>query len=151
MSRKFVVAVDGSEHGWKALDLAADLARLAGAQLIVVHVIRPEPVPKGLEEYARLEGIPPEELRARYLEGRRIGDRIIEDAIVRAHEKGATDVTGRVLEGDTVEEIVNAARAEGAEMLFVGSRGLSDLTGLLLGSVSHKVLQLAPCTAVAVR
>ena len=36
-------------------------------------------------------------------------------------------------------------------MVFLGSRGLGDAKGLLLGSVSHKVMHLAPCTCVAVK
>ena len=36
-------------------------------------------------------------------------------------------------------------------MIFLGSRGLGDVGGLLMGSVSHKVMHLAPCTCVAVK
>jgi nucleotide-binding universal stress UspA family protein len=36
-------------------------------------------------------------------------------------------------------------------MVFLGSHGLSDIRGLLIGSVSHKVLHQAPCTCVVVR
>jgi len=38
-----------------------------------------------------------------------------------------------------------------ADMIVMGSRGVSDLKGLVMGSVSHKVMQLAPCTCVSVR
>ena len=36
-------------------------------------------------------------------------------------------------------------------MLFLGSCGLGEITGLFLGSVSHKVMNLAPCSCVAVK
>jgi nucleotide-binding universal stress UspA family protein len=36
-------------------------------------------------------------------------------------------------------------------MIFLGSRGLGDIKGLLMGSVSHKVTQLAECTCVSVK
>ena len=36
-------------------------------------------------------------------------------------------------------------------MIFLGSRGLDDMVGLMMGSVSHKVMHLAPCTCVAVK
>lgn len=151
MTKTYVVAVDGSEHGWKALDLAADLARVSGAKLIVAHVVRLDPLPEEIKEFARLEGIPVEELVARHREMALIADRVVEEGVSRARAKGLEDVEGKVLEGDVVDEILRLTRESGAELLFVGSRGLSELKGLLLGSVSHKLLQLAPCTVVAVR
>jgi len=56
-----------------------------------------------------------------------------------------------VLEGDPAGRIVEAARKRGADLIVIGSRGLGDLQGMLLGSVSHKVAQLAPCTCIIVR
>lgn len=151
MSKKFLVAVDGSEHAWKALDLATDLARACDAALLILHVVRYEPLPEGLKEYARMEGIAEEEERARYRFGRVTGDRITSDAKARAEERGVRQVTTRGAEGNAAEEIVAAAEAEGADMIFVGSRGLSDAKSLFMGSVSHKVMHLAPCSCVAVK
>jgi nucleotide-binding universal stress UspA family protein len=151
MTRKFLVAVDGSDHGWKALELAADLGRLAGAELLVLHVIPYEPVPDGLLEYAKVEGLPADEGRARFNASRTLADRIAEDAVARARGRGVAQVAARVVEGNPADEIVALARYEGAEMIFLGSRGLSGVGSLLVGSVSHKVMHLAPCTCVAVR
>jgi nucleotide-binding universal stress UspA family protein len=47
--------------------------------------------------------------------------------------------------------ILQEARDLDAGMIVVGSRGLSDLGGLLLGSVAHKVIQLATCPVLVVR
>ncbi len=151
MSKKFLVAVDGSDHARKALDLAADLAKASGAELVILHVVRYEPLPEGLKEYARMEGIPEEEERARYHFGHVTGDRITKDAKARAHDRGLDQVTTKGAEGTPADEIVAAAESEGADMIFVGSRGLSDARSLFMGSVSHKVMHLAPCTCVAVK
>jgi nucleotide-binding universal stress UspA family protein len=56
MSKKFMVAVDGSDHGWKALDLATDLAKGSDAELIIIHVVRYEPTPEGFRQFAEAEG-----------------------------------------------------------------------------------------------
>jgi len=151
MSKKFLVAVDGSEHGWRALDLAVDLARSGDAELIVLHVVTHEPSLGGLRHFANVEGIPTEELAARYHIGKEIGDGITAEAATRARAKGLKRVSPRVTEGSPAAAIVAEAGAESVDMLFIGSRGLSDLAGLLMGSVSHKVMHLAPCNCVTVK
>ena len=64
---------------------------------------------------------------------------------------GLARVITYTAEGNTANEIVAMAKSEGVDMLFLGSRGLGEITGLLLGSVSHKVMNLAPCTCVIVK
>jgi nucleotide-binding universal stress UspA family protein len=151
MSKKFLVAVDGSDHGWKALDLASDLANVSDAELVILHVVPYEPMPEELEQFAKDEGIPIEEQRGRYHYGRLIGDKITGDAEARTRKKGISKFTTRVAEGNPADQIVALARSEGTDMVFLGSRGLGNVTGLLMGSVSHKVMHLAHCTCVSVK
>jgi nucleotide-binding universal stress UspA family protein len=151
MVKKFLVAVDGSDHGWKALDLAADLAKLSDAELIIMHVVPYEAFSEGLKQFARAEGIQIEEERARYHAGKTLADAITSKAKVRAIEHGLARVITCTAEGNTANEIVAMAKSEDVDMLFLGSRGLGEITGLLLGSISHKVMNLAPCTCVAVK
>lgn len=151
MSKKFLVGVDGSEHGWKALGLAAELAKASDTELLVVHVVPPESLPRGLQQFAKVEGMPIEEVSARYRFERSIGDNITNEAEARARKSGLTRIATRVVEGNPADQIVEQARSEGADMLFLGSRGLGDVKGMLMGSVSHKVMHLAPCTCVAVK
>ncbi len=151
MTKKFLVAVDGSDHGWKALELAVDLAKLSDAELVIVHVVRYEALPQGLEQFAKAEGIQIEEESARYRAGRTLADSITSEAKARATKHGLARVTTHTAEGNTANKIVAMAKSEGVDMLFLGSRGLGEVTGLLLGSVSHKVMNLAPCTCVTVK
>lgn len=151
MSKKFLVAVDGSDHGWKALDLAADLARACAAELVVLHVVPHQAMPEGLKKFAEVEGLSLEEAQARHKLSKAIGDKIVLEAETRARNAGLAQVETRVEEGHTANAIVAMAGSRGADMLFLGSRGLGDVQGLLLGSVSHKVMHLAPCTCVAVK
>jgi nucleotide-binding universal stress UspA family protein len=151
MSEKYLVAIDGSDHGWKALDLATKMAKAADAELIILHVVPYEPMPDGLRQFAALEGVPVEEERARFHNGKAIGDSLTREAETRVRRNGLDRVTTRVAEGSPAKEIVAAAKSQEADMILLGSRGLGDVTGLLMGSVSHKVLHLAPCSCVAVR
>ena len=151
MGKTFLVAVDGSPHGWKALDLATTLAKASGADLEVVHVVPIEPVPEGLEQWAEVEGLSADEARVRFREGRTLGDNLTREAETRAKDAGLGSVSSRVAEGNIAKEIIDHAKNIKADMIFLGSRGLSDVQGLLLGSVSHKVSHLAPCTCVLVK
>ena len=151
MSKKFLVAVDGSDHGWKALDLATSLTSPSDTELVLVHVVQSEPIPEGLEELARAERIPLEEEKARYHNSSIIGDKIILKAKERARETGFAQPTTHVVEGNISNWILKIAELEGVEMIFLGSRGLGNLESLLMGGVSHKVNQLAPCTCVTVK
>ena len=151
VSKIFVVAVDGSDHGWKALELAISLAHDSDAELIILHVVPQEPMPQGLEQYAKAEGISIEELRAQYHYRPEIGDEVTNQAVARVRKNGLARVTTRVAEGNPANEIADLAKSAGADMIFIGSRGLGDAMGMLMGSVSHKVMHLASCTCVAVK
>lgn len=151
MNKKYLVAVDGSEHGMRALELATSLAKSSQAELLVLHVVPYEPMPAGLQQYAEMEGIPVEEMSARFHHGRAIGDRITGEAEEYARMNGLAHVTTEVIEGSPASQIVAVAEGRKVDMVFVGSRGLSDAAGLLMGSVSHRVMHLAPCACVAVK
>jgi nucleotide-binding universal stress UspA family protein len=151
MTGKILVAIDGSEHGWKALDLAADLAKQQGAALIVLHVVPYEPMSDALRAFAKAEHLPLEEEAARFHQARTLGDHLTRAAAARVRERGLSEVVGRVEEGKPAHEILEVARAEHVDMIVIGSRGLSDARALFLGSVSHEVANQARCTCVAVK
>lgn len=165
MTKKYLVAVDGSDHGWKALQLASDLASLSDTELIVLHVVLHTPILSDLQENARIDALSGgrigalhastplnSEEKTRYHQAfQTAGDMITHEARARAERAGVRNVTMRGAEGSPAREIVALAKSAGADMIFLGSRGLGDAAGLLLGSVSHKVMHLAPCTCVAVK
>jgi nucleotide-binding universal stress UspA family protein len=151
MISRILVAIDGSEHAWKALDLATVLAKAQQAELMVLHVIAREPVPDPFPSYAGIERLSAEEEAARFHYGRTLGDALTRDAQDRARAAGVAKVEARTAEGKPATMIVETATAERVDMIVMGSRGLSEPRALLLGSVSHKVAHLAPCTCVTVK
>ena len=151
MSKTIVVAVDGSEHGWKALAFAANLAKAENAEMLVLHVVPVEPIPEGFEQWAELEGIPRGDYYSLFHGSKALGDKITSEAVSRSQTLGIGTIRTRVAEGNPTTEIVNTANAEEADVIVLGSRGLGEVQGLLLGSVSHKVMHLAPCTCIAVK
>ncbi|MES1938966.1 hypothetical protein T5B8_01915 [Salinisphaera sp. T5B8] len=146
MFEKIVVAVDGSEHSKRAIEIAADMGQRYSATLHIVHV----PQHTGHEKTLALGGAAitiqpsPEELEAA---GRSVVDaacRILEDA-------GCKKVKTEILGGDPAQQIVAAADRVDADLIIMGRRGLSDFTGLVIGSTSHKVGHLAPCACLTTR
>ena len=148
---KILVAVDGSEHGWKALDLAIGLAKSGDVELFILHVVPYEPLPRGLRDFAEAENLPIEEEHARYHYARTLGDAVTRAAETRARDEGLTKVTGWTAEGRPAEAVIDAAKDKDVDMIVLGSRGLSDAGALFLGSVSHKVANHAHCTCVTVK
>lgn len=174
MIRKILVPVDGSEHAEKAVRFAGDLAGKYGAEIVLLHVLLRGHLDEGLRHFAEVEGLrrgrPLAEAIATIPEAlfpasmvpsnggeteeevlSRVAEHVLKEAQREAREHGAKTVRRRLEDGDPAHRILEAAKAEGADTIVMGSRGFSDLKGLLVGSVSHKVSHLAPCTVITVR
>jgi nucleotide-binding universal stress UspA family protein len=147
---KILVAIDGSDHGWKALDLAIEIARCWQAQLIALHVVEFEPLPDALREFAYAEQIPLEEESARY-RSLGFGDALVQRAARVARERGLTAVTPRSAQGRPANTILEVAKEANVAMIVLGSRGLSEPKALFLGGVAQKVVNFAECTCVTVK
>ena len=80
-----------------------------------------------------------------------IGDRLMSRARDRARQKGVQTMQAVLEDGNPANTILRVAKRLQVDMIFLGSRGLSDAKGLLMGSVSHKVAHLAECTCVTVK
>lgn len=144
-----LAAVDGSEHALRAVRLAADLAARYGAPLHLLHVLtdtRSGRIPRGLEEYERLEHVALTE--AELL--RAAGEQMVETAAEHARAAGAPAVACHVVRGDPAATILAEATAIGADVVVLGRRGLGELSGLLQGSVSQKVAHHATCPVLTV-
>jgi nucleotide-binding universal stress UspA family protein len=151
MFRKILVGIDGSEHAWRALAEAGDLARLCGAELLILHVVHHQPQPEMLRELALAEHVPLEEEQARYAADFTVGDALTREAADRLRAEGVEHATSRVVEGHAARQIVELAKQEGVDLIVLGSRGLGDVESLVLGGVSHKVSHLAECACLFVR
>ncbi len=148
MIKKVLVAVDGSEHSLKAVDYAIDVALKYGSEMYLLHVIDKVEIPEELKKYASVEKIedPPE-----YLVFNEIGNRILKQMEEKARESGIKKVHAVVQEGDPAEKITAFARDNDVDWIFMGSRGLGGVKGLLMGSVSNKVCHLTDSTCITVK
>lgn len=169
MFQNIVVATDGSDNAKRATEVGAELAAACGAHLTLIHVA-PNYVP--LEEVEKIKELPQEvedEIkRMRDAMGgfemsayapvpapqsavEFLGNAVLDRADNVARENGMTNTSRALAYGNAAENIVAEAEKANADLIVIGTRGLSDLGGIVMGSVSHKVIQLADCPCVSVK
>lgn len=149
MSARILIAVDGSSASMKAVDLGGELARARAATVCLVHVVPSAELPEGLREWARTEHVPAGETP--WLYSRTVADGLLDSAEGRLRAQGVEAVEKVVEHGDAAAAIVELAEARHADAVVLGTRGLGNLSRLVLGSVAQKVMHDAPCTVVTVR
>jgi len=133
---RVLFAVDRSNYCRLAAGGVAAMAAQLGAEVLLLHVAE---VPMGVD--ASSYQVPEED--SRLLAS-------IQDALRRPGLTTTTVGIRAARVGRVAEEIVEVAGFYDAQLIVMGSRGESDLRGLLLGSTTHRVLQLAPCPVVVV-
>ena len=133
MFDKILLAVDGSEHSERATAAAADLATKSAGTVYVLHVHE-----AGL--------VAPVETNTEA--------KVIVDQAMKQLDADGVQVTGDAVSarsGSIAPTIIEAARSLGSDLIVMGTRGLSDFSGLLVGSIAHKVIQHADCPVLVVR
>ncbi|MGF1610696.1 MAG: universal stress protein [Kiloniellales bacterium] len=146
MFERILAAVDGSEGALAALDMAVQLQSKCDSELLILCVYR---------HYSLLEAsmsmVRPEEPENLDDSMREYAGSVVESAKKFAVERSAKQVRGFIKGGPPARTIVSFAKEKGAGLIVIGSRGLGDIEGYLLGSVSHKVTSLAACPVMVVR
>ena len=137
MFKNIVWASDGSQHADRALECARGLADEGSARLIGLHV-KEITVGRG--------GGYPVQVDEEEVE-RKIQNQVkdLKDAGLDAsyEQMGATA-------GGAAHAIADAAKDSGADLIVVGTRGQGPITGLLLGSVTNRLLHISSCPVLAV-
>ena len=139
-----VVGTDGSETAEAAVRHAAGLAKLFGARLTVVTAFTPQP-----EQEARRQAEAPPDMRWLISDATSADERARRGRAI-AREEGAEDVLIRVDSGDPAALLLDAAEETGADVIVVGSKGMTSAKRFVLGSVPNKISHHAPCDVVIV-
>lgn len=137
--KKILVAIDGSEHSQVVVAKAIEFAKLLRAAVILVHCHEKFPVILG------------QPYRDRQIADILNGSEKLIKPYLQQLEKEDIPVEDRLMEEPAGKKIVEIAAIEGCELIVMGSRGLSNLTSMIVGSVTHRVLQTAPCPVLVVR
>jgi nucleotide-binding universal stress UspA family protein len=139
--RTLLVPMDFSDHAGLALDLAIELARRGG---VTIHLLHAYEIPLGtIPPYGVAV---PESLLAQ-----------VRDAAARRLAKAAAKVEAagiacqtHVVHAPAADAIVEAAGSLGADLIVMGTRGLTGIKHVLLGSVAERTARQAPCPVLTV-
>ncbi len=134
-----LLPVDGSDHAHRATQYAGELAHLLSGRILLLFCHRPFPKVIG-EPYLQ-------SIITRTLEDAQETLSPYRDALSQAD----IPFEDRIMEGPAADTIVKVATIDRCDLIIMGTRGRTNLQGLLLGSVTHRVLQTAPCPVLVIR
>jgi len=122
MYKRILVGTDGSSTAAKAVDRAVEVARVAGASLTIFSAARADK-----------------------------GERVVSDEAAR-HADAGVAIDTKVVDGEPVSSLIDAARDGGYDLLVMGNRGMTGVARFLrLGSVPNKVSHHLPCSLLIVK
>jgi nucleotide-binding universal stress UspA family protein len=137
MFKHILVAIDGSSYTEQALPTAIEVARQFESSLFVLHVAEHD---RGRAAAYSIES--PAEATM-----------LVAKAIKQAKEAGLT-AKGELKDkaaGHVAAAIAETVAENGIDLIVMGSRGLSDAQGFLVGSVTHRVMQIVDVPVLVVR
>lgn len=141
--RRILVALDGSEHSKKAVELTLALAKKWDVEVYLIHVI----------DSALVRVLPgnwgiPKDPRVKYAG---LCEKILDPVEDRIKEVGIKKVKRICAFGDPAYEIIKTAKKKRVDLIVMGNRGQGRFSKVFMGSVSTKVCNHAHCTCITVK
>ena len=138
MFNNIILAIDGSEYSQRAIEYARSLSERYSAALWLVHVFSNTSDLLGYQDFQKL-----------YARRKSAGQAVLDDA-KSLLGKTTFKVHEELLEGSEAEAILKVAEKNRADLIVMGTRGFGAVKGLLIGSVSRKVIHLSTCPVLVV-
>lgn len=135
---KILVPIDGSKNSFRALDYAISIGKALNASISTIYVLDLPPV----LEYAVIDPV------SKRLESQ--GKKFLAKAQKHVR-KNRLRFEGKILHGKTGSVIINQSKKGKHDMIIMGARGISGISGLLVGSVSNFVVQKSKKPVVIIK
>ncbi len=153
--KRILVAIDGSENSYRALEFALNLAEKFEASVMILNVFQ---IPMMVSQAPGDPMSTSSAISSSSSDGKFIDDlkKIHEEMINKAVNdakivKPNVEITSELKEGDPALQIVETAREENFDVIVIGHKGESRMREFLLGSNSEKVAHLSECPVVIVK
>ncbi len=149
MFKHILVPTDGSELSKTSAEKAIAFAKDSRAKLTFLNVLPEAPAPAtGFSDDAHYDPAKPK----RFLEeSERQARKFVDPVLAQAKEAGVSADAVFLPSHAPHEAIIRAAQEHGCDLIFMASRGRSGLNALLLGSETHKVLNLCKIPVLVYR
>lgn len=139
MFKKIIYATDGSPDSQEALEYAKQLAVQNEAEVVIVHAFQPVSSIWG-------DAVQEDQISRRIMEGEKVTEKALKEL-----EEAGVDTKVEILEGPPADAILRVVDARKPDLIVMGTRGRSEPTSLLLGSVSHRVLAHNPVPVLVIK
>ena len=143
---KILCAIDGSRHSQWVLDWLPHVCSSGDCSLLLVHAVDMTQF-KSLSKLDRKTRSALVNVLEYSLEG---AARLLEAAELKVSTSWDS-VRAKLLRGSPAAAVARSAKREQADLLVIGSRGVTEFQPMLLGSVSRKLLMQAPCPVLVVK
>lgn len=148
MFKKILIPTDGSPLSVQAVNAGIAFARSVGAEVLGLYVTQPFAATIGFDGMAAAYALTDESYEKAAAEQ---ADKYLKHIEERAKTAGVPVTVKAVTHFNVAEGIAETAKAESADLVFIGSHGRSGLSRLLLGSVTSKVLSLSDVAVLVYR
>jgi nucleotide-binding universal stress UspA family protein len=137
--KTIVIANDGSEGGFRALDLACDLAKAHRAKLHMISVEEMPNIPSSIDEV---------------IETKTEENHKFHGVLAQAHKiakKKRVKLVAEIVAGHAVASVVAYVKAKKADLLVVGFMGHSALYERIIGGTADRLVRLAGCSVLVTK
>ena len=151
---KVICAVDGSEFSTWALEAVGILFHESLKELVLLHVVDDVQLRQGLKKEGTSQSKIKKVITAMNQDGKQLLKQAEEHAtlmINQSHSKPFVKIRTVLTHGHVTHVVIKQAEKRKSDLIVMGSRGLSNITSYLMGSVSRKVLSHAPCAVLTVK
>ncbi len=136
---RILFPTDFSDHAAHAQRVAVSLARQYKADLHIIHVVQlfSYVVDFGMDNSAQYQSV-------------QASLQKMMDALLDDLADAPFPLTGELVQGEPVREIIHTARNDSSDLIVLGTHGRAALEHALLGSIAEKVVRKAPCPVLTV-